>query len=114
MQETIQTTHELMDTYVRLMSQTEHTQRLLLDGEWEMQKVRTEFRSVALAARYCLMHDPRSRLLVHVHRTRPKCEKQKKRYFVRDKRKKHGYFAKLKSGRNESEGGSRRRTRKVS
>ena len=49
MQETIQTTHDLMDTYVRLMSQTEHTQRLLLDGEWEMQKVRTEIVPVALA-----------------------------------------------------------------
>lgn len=32
---TIATTHELLDLYVRLSSQAEHTQNLLLDGQWQ-------------------------------------------------------------------------------
>ena len=32
---TIKTTHELLDLYVRLSSQAEHTQNLLLDRQWE-------------------------------------------------------------------------------
>ena len=87
MQETIQTTHELMDTYVRLMSQTEHTQRLLLDCEWEMQKVGTgPPLVVALAAGQKADAGQR----VDMHRTRPRCGKQKKHFSGRDRRKRHG------------------------
>ena len=34
MEETLETTHALLDLYVRLSSQTEHTQQLILDGQW--------------------------------------------------------------------------------
>lgn len=38
---TIATTHELLDLYVRLSSQAEHTSQLILDGRWEgVSKVR--------------------------------------------------------------------------
>lgn len=47
MEQTISTTHELLDTYVRLLSQTEHTQQLVLDPEWEVQKVSLPTRSKA-------------------------------------------------------------------
>lgn len=36
---TIGTTHELLDTYVKVLSQAQHTQSLLLDPEWEVAKV---------------------------------------------------------------------------
>lgn len=36
---TVATAHELLDTYARLMSQTQHTQKLLLDGRWEAARV---------------------------------------------------------------------------
>lgn len=39
LQESIQTSHRLLDIYTRVMSQTEHTRRLLLDGQWEMSRV---------------------------------------------------------------------------
>lgn len=39
MEQTIATTHDLLNTYVKLLSQTVHTQQLLLDPDWEAQKV---------------------------------------------------------------------------
>ena len=39
MEETVGTTHELLDTYVHLLSQAEHTQRLVRNPDWEVQKV---------------------------------------------------------------------------
>lgn len=38
-QDTMKTSHKLLDTYTRILSQADHTQQLLLDGNWEVQRV---------------------------------------------------------------------------